>query len=267
MKQKEMIQWLLTGDSIIRYLAEKYLLDQPTTHNNEGYIEQYLKLYDQATEEWGKGIYSPLWISSHYTLLELKYMEISYNHPFYQQAAEKVFDGLWFNKGKVSSRRYQDMCMSAMLLSLVTYGRFEDTRIYEIIDYIMDHQMADGGWNCAWDSAHSKSLRGSFHTTISVLEALWDYEQYGYTYKMAEIRMSRLKGHDYLLRRKLMNSLSKERLAHPEFVKFHYPVRYKYDCFRALEYFAALGHPLDAGMELALLLVQQQLTEGPGHYY
>lgn len=263
MKQKEMIQWLLTGDSIIRYLAEKYLLDQPTTHNNEGYIEQYLKLYDQATEEWGKGIYSPLWISSHYTLLELKYMEISYNHPFYQQAAEKVFDGLWFNKGKVSSRRYQDMCMSAMLLSLVTYGRFEDTRIYEIIDYILDHQMADGGWNCAWDSAHSKSLRGSFHTTISVLEALWDYEQYGYTYKMAEIRMSRLKGHDYLLRRKLMNSLSKERLAHPEFVKFHYPVRYKYDCFRALEYFAGLGHPLDAGMEPALSLVQQQLTEGP----
>lgn len=66
--------------------------------------------------------------------------------------------------------------MSAMLLSLVCYGKIDDFRINEIVDYILGHQMNDGGWNCAWDSVHNRSVVSSVHTTISVLEAFADYE-------------------------------------------------------------------------------------------
>lgn len=42
---------------------------------------------------------------------------------------------------------------------------------------------------------------------------------------------------------------------------FHYPCRWKYDCFRALEYFLQIGHPYDSRMQDALNLVKDALKK------
>lgn len=189
-------EWLLEGDTVIQYLVNKYLLGQPFEHGNGGYIARYLDLYDSEREVWGENIYSGKWTSSTYTLLELKYMEISPERPKYLSAVNKVLNGLWENHGRISKSRYQDMCMSAMLLSLVCYGKISDYRINEIVDYILAHQMDDGGWNCAWDSVHNRSTVGSVHTTISVLEAFADYQKNGYTYRISEIKQHEALGQD-----------------------------------------------------------------------
>lgn len=256
------IEWLLKGDIVIQHLTNKYLLDRSFDHNNEGYIAEYLDLYDAAGQEWGGSLYSGKWISSTYTLLELKYMEVHCDHPYYQAAAKKVLNGLWDNHGKISKTRHQDMCMSAMLLSLVCYGKIHDFRTNEMVDYILAHQMDDGGWNCAWDSVHNRSAVGSVHTTISVLEAFADYEKYGYPYRLAEIKQRAVSGQEYLLRRQLFRSLKTGEVIHPDMAGFHYPCRWKYDCFRALEYFAHIGHPYDGRMQDALDLVKAALKKG-----
>ncbi len=259
------IDWLFKGDIIIQYLTNVYLLKKPFDHHNEGYISEYLKLYDQKNHVWGDGIYSPKWISSTYTLLELKYMEIQYDHRFYQQATRKVFNGLWFNKGKVYRNRKQDMCMSAMLLSLISYGRIQDDRISEIIDYILDHQMSDGGWNCRWDAIPNRSIVGSVHTTLSVLEAFSDYEKYGYKYRLDDIKKQVLKAQEYLLKRDLFKSLKTKKMIHKDMIGFHYPTRWKYDCFRALEYFVDVKHMYDSRMKDALDILKEQLSKGYIH--
>lgn len=256
------IDWLLEGDIVIKYMVNKYLLNTPFDHNNGGYIARYLELYDNAEKEWGGSIYSRKWISSTYTLLELKYMEIHYDNPYYQDAVKKVLNGLWNNHGRISKTRYQDMCMSAMLLSLVCYGRIADFRTNEIVDYILAHQMEDGGWNCAWDSVHNRSTVSSVHTTISVLEALADYKKYGYDYRLAEIEKQAALGQEYLLSRKLFKSRKTNEVIHQDMISFHYPCRWKYDCFRALEYFAHVGYPYDARMQEALSLVKNALKKG-----
>lgn len=261
-EKENVVDWLVSGDTTIKYLTEKYLLSQQVYQDNTGYIQQYFNLFDEKTNEWGGGIYSPIWISSHYTLLELKYMEATYDHPYYQRGANKLLDGLWFNRGKVSTRRFQDMCVSAMLLSIICYGRFRDERINEIVDYILGHQMEDGGWNCAWDNTRNKSKRGSFHTTICVLEAFAEYEKQGYTYRLNDIKDEVENGQEYLLSRKLLYSLSKKVIPNPDFAKFHYPARYKYDCFRALEYFADIQFPYDERMNDTLERVVDQLKNG-----
>ncbi|MEA4961131.1 hypothetical protein [Lutispora sp.] len=66
-------------------------------------------------------------------------MEIHPDNPYYQDGTKKVLNDLWKNHGKVSKAKYQDMCMSAMLLSLVCYGRLHDFRTNEIVDYILEH--------------------------------------------------------------------------------------------------------------------------------
>jgi hypothetical protein len=258
----KIIDWLLCGDVVIQHLTSKYLLDRPFDHNNGGYIARYLDLYDPASQMWGGNIYAHKWVSSTYTLLELKYMEIHYGHPSYQAAAKKVLDGLWKDHGRLSKTRHQDMCVSAMLLSLVCYGRMEDPRIGEIVDYILSHQMEDGGWNCAWDSEYHRSCVASVHTTMSVLEAFADYERYGYARRLDDIKRQAALGQEYLLKRQLFRSLRTGEVIHPDMAGFHYPVRWKYDCFRALEYFARIGHPYDERMREALDLVKGALKDG-----
>ncbi len=258
----QIIDWLLKGDIVIQHLTNKYLLDCSFNHNNEGYIAKYLGLYDAVGQEWGRSIYSDKWISSTYTLLELKYMEVQYDNPYYQDATKKVLNGLWNNHGKISKIRYQDMCMSAMLLSLVCYGKISDFRTNEIVDYILTYQMDDGGWNCAWDSVHNRSTVGSVHTTISVLEALADYEKYGYSYRLTEIKRQVALGQEYLLSRQLFKSMKTGEAIHPDMISFHYPCRWKYDCFRALEYFVRIGQPYDNRMQDALNLVKAALKNG-----
>lgn len=258
----KIIDWLLEGDIVIQHLTNKYLLGHSFNHKDEGYIAKYMNLYDTVGQEWGGSIYSRKWISSTYTLLELKCMEVHYENPNYQDATKKVLNGLWNNHGKISKTRHQDMCMSAMLLSLVCYGKINDFRTNEIIDYILSHQMDDGGWNCAWDSVHNRSTVGSVHTTISVLEAFDDYEKYGYSYRLAEIKDQAVLGQECLLSRELFKSLKTGEVIHPDMTSFHYPCRWKYDCFRALEYFAQIEQPYDKRMRDALDLVKNALNKG-----
>ncbi len=135
-------------------------------------------------------------------------------------------------------------------------------RINEIVDYILGHQMNDGGWNCAWDSVHNRSVVSSVHTTISVLEAFADYERYGYMYRLDEIKQQGALGQEYLLNRQLFKSLKTGQSIHLDMISFHYPCRWKYDCFRALEYFVQIGYPYDQRMKDALNLAKDALKKG-----
>lgn len=258
----KMIQWLWEGDPVIRHLTGKYLQGQPMPHQDKGYIADYLALYDSKTRVWGDSVYHNKWVCSTYTLLELKYMEISPNHPVYLEGTQTVLADLWKNHGRISKTRRQDMCMSAMLLSLVCYGQLEAAEINEIVDYILSHQMPDGGWNCAWDSAHNRSDLGSVHTTLSVLESLADYKKNGYTYRLPEIQVQVLQGEEFLLQRELFKSRKTGNPIHPDMISFHYPCRWKYDCFRALEYFTCVQHLYDSRMQPTLDLVTKVLEKG-----
>lgn len=259
----KVIDWLLEGDTVIQYLTKEYLLEEPFEHHNEGFIADYLVFYNEEKQMWGNNTYSNKWISSTYTLLELKYMEMSYDHPVYQEATKKVLNEEWHNRGILKSDRYLDMCVAGMIVGLAAYGRIQDPKLQEIIDYILEHQQPDGGWNCRWDAlGDSRSIVSSVHTTISVLEGLADYEHNNYTYRLEEVRQAVAPAQEYLLERHLFRSLTTGNIIKSEFKTFHYPTRWKYDCFRALEYFVKVNHDYDERMDEALELVRRLLEKG-----
>jgi len=259
----KVIDWLLEGDVVIQHLTTNYLLEKPFDHHDKGFIADYLAFYNEEEQMWGSNTYSNKWISSTYTLLELKYMEMSYDHPAYQKATEKVLNDQWSDHGHVKTGRYLDMCVAGMILSLVAYGRIQDHKVEEIIDYILEHQQTDGGWNCRWDApGNGRSVVSSFHTTMSVLEGLADYEQYGYTYRLDEVKRRIMPAQEYLLKRYLFRSLRTGNVVKSEFKTFHYPPRWKYDCFRALEYFVKVDHVYDERMDEALVLVEKAFEKG-----
>ena len=61
-----------------------------------------------------------------------------------------------------------------MVLSILAYFNFQDERVAGLVGHLLDQQMVDGGWNC---QSYQGATHSSFHTTISVLEGLREYEK------------------------------------------------------------------------------------------
>lgn len=267
-QQPSIITWLLEGDISIHYQVHKRLLNaKPSVLlslkeriHQEGYAKQYLQLRDEKTFKWGNGIYSPKWISTHYTLLELKNMEINPMITEYQESVQLLLQKMWFNKGQVNKFRHQDMCVVAMILSMAAYGKLKLPELSEMIDYILEHQFDDGGWNCMWESDKNPT-HSSLHTTLSVLESLHDLELNGYSYQEDRIKKAILRGDEFILRKELFRSERTHQIIHPSLLNFPYPSRWKYDILRALEYFSKTNHPYDTRMEEAISIIKDKMKK------
>lgn len=257
----KVIEWLCQGNPVIKRLTETYLLNQHIPYDDQGFIQDYLNLYDHDKHMFGGGVYSPKWISTHYTMLELKYMEIDPNHPVYQDALNTLITHEWKPKGIYHHDRHQDMCVIGMLVSLLTYGKLRDERIYDMIDYILDHIFLDGGWNCEWERKPAPKI-SSVHTTLSVLEGLRDYEMNGYQYRIDEVKIAMLNGIECLLKRHLYKAHDTQEPIHHAMIKPSYPPRWKYDILKALEFLASVSYPDDLRLTSAINLLVKQM-HGP----
>ena len=237
------IDFLLAGDPSVRRLTEKYLLDQAVSYTDQGWIHEFLSRFDTEKGTWGNGIYGPKWISTFYTLRDLISLEIDPKNAVYQEGLHTLVAHMWNPAEFVED----DVCVVAMLVSLLVYGRYDPLPIKEMMQYLLHMQLPDGGWNCA--SAHSTAEHSSIHTTLSVLEAYRDYEKEGYSEDLGRIKIQAKEGQEYLLRKRLLRRETDGELILPYITEFHFPTRWKYDVLRALVYFASILYPYDFRME------------------
>ena len=63
-----------------------------------------------------------------------------------------------------------DCCINSWTLS---NGVWLGADVAGLAQWFLDHQLADGGWNCEWENG---SVRSSFHSTLNSLRGLLDYE-------------------------------------------------------------------------------------------
>jgi hypothetical protein len=113
--------------------------------------------------------------------------------------------------------------------------------------------MADGGWNCEQENG---STRGSFDTTINVLEGLLAHERA--TGRSTEVAAARRRGHDYLLDRNLLRRLSTGELIDPAYTRLFFPTRWHYDVLRGLDYLRNADVVPDERMDEAIELLRSK---------
>lgn len=258
------LEYLLHSDPAVSRQTQIHLLGLESPYTTEGWIGEFLSHFDADAKTWGNGIYGPKWVSTFYTMRDLQSLEIDPQHPIYQQGLKTLLDHMWNPEEFVED----DVCVVAMFVSLLTYGRYPAAAVDEMIHYLLKWQLPDGGWNCS--AVYGPTRKSSIHTTLSVLEAYADYEKYGYRSLLPAISEQVPAGQLYLLRRKLMHRESTNEIILPYIVQFHFPARWKYDVLRALVYFAAIGHPHDPAMDEGLALLKKKfekgyLTKGPDH--
>ncbi len=256
----DVIAWLKEGDPSLGPLVERHLLDKQTPPTTKGIIGRYLELFDEEASLWGEGTYSPKWISTHYTMMELAYMEIDPMHPTYQKAMRKLWQRLWRDRVERKGRDL-DLCIVGMLTGLLAYGKAEEELLGNLVEHILGLSFPDGGWNCEWSHKTKRPQKSSLHTTISVLEGLHRYLAEGYIHHAGGVAKAMSAGEEFILAKRLFRAERTDETIHPEMVGWHYPPRWRYDIFRALEHFAARKRPFDSRMEEALGILIDSLDD------
>jgi hypothetical protein len=136
---------------------------------------------------------------------------------------------------------------------VVTVGAYFGADVRVVVDRLLGEQCGDGGWNCETENG---STRGSFHTTICVLEGLLEYERA--TTGHGPVRDARERGQEYLLQRGMLRRLSTGEIVDEAFTRFAFPTGYHYDVLRGTEFLRRAGAVPDSRIAEAVELIRQK---------
>lgn len=265
----DLLEWLMAGDPAIRWQTQRDLLGaEPAVFTNErvhvaveGWGAQLLAHQDQVGT-WGSGLYSPKWISTTYTLLLLRHLGLDPYHPQTRRGCALFWQKGLHQDGGINLFRsldYSETCINGMLLALLSYFRFPDERIHALVTFLLGEQMPDGGWNC---ERIKGATHASFHTTISVLEGLAEYNL-TFPEQVARTQAAQQRAHEFLWQHRLFRSHRTGEVVDPAMLRMYFPPRWRYDFIRALDYFRSVSAPCDERMVEAIdLLHKRQNADG-----
>ncbi|HEX5440782.1 MAG TPA: hypothetical protein VFW76_07860 [Ktedonobacterales bacterium] len=244
------IQWLLDSDPAIRWQTLRDVIHAPeedvaserTKVATEGWGAHVLA-GQGADGYWGAGTPNPGWVTQQ-TLLLLRDMGLDPTSAETRRAValarENVTwvgvlpqDAAWHGKPLFAGE--VEPCINGRVVAVGAYFG-EDVR--GVVDRLLGEQLADGGWNCERERG---STRGSFHTTICVLEGLLEYERATGWASSPAVTAARERGQAYLLERQMLRRLSTGAEIDPAWSHFSFPTGYHYDVLRGLEYLRSAG--------------------------
>jgi hypothetical protein len=237
------LEWLLESDPAIRWQVMRDLTDAPADEiaaerarvAREGWGAQLLSL-QRADGSWSGGAYAPEWTSTTSTLQVLRHFGIDPGDELVRSAIALVGPNVkWEYKDLPYFDGEVEPCINGQAVAV---GSYFGQEVQVIVDRLLTEQMADGGWNCQQENG---STRGSFDTTINVLEGLLEYERA--SGGNVDVAAARERGHEYLLERRLLRRLSDGEIGDRKWLYFAFPTGWHYNALRALD------HLRDAGVE------------------
>ena len=255
------IDWLLDSDPAIRWQAMRDLTDAPADQiaaerarvATEGWGAQLLALR-REDGLWDSGTSDSEWTS----LLALVMLRDMGLDPSSEQARSAISgvskNATWHSRGPWHGTPVfageVEPCINGRVVALGAYFR---QNVTEIVERLLGEQMADGGWNCEQEIG---STRGSFHTTINVLEGLLEHERA--TGGSDKMTAALERGQEYLLERRMLRRLSSGELIDPAFTRFSFPTGWHYDALRGLDYLREAEMTPDARLTEPIDLVRSK---------
>jgi hypothetical protein len=254
----DVIDWLCDGDPAVAWQALRDLAGAEDAEvarvrarvAREGLGAAILARQDDDGAWHTDG--APTWLSTLSTLDVLRATGVDPHDPAMITAMDRLADGFrWdaefgakpFFGGEV------EPCINGRALALGAYvGRADPA----LAARLCGEPLADGGWNC--DAP--KSVRGSYHSTICVLEGLLAYERA--SGGAPEVAAVRRRGEAYLLDRGLFRRRATGALAAPGFLELAFPPRYHYDVLRGLEHLRESGASPDPRAADAIRILEDK---------
>lgn len=271
------IRWLLDSDPAIRWQVMRDLLAAPveqvrlerTRVATEGVGAQLLAL--QGTDgAWAGTARNHSWDSTMHVLALLRELGLDPASDESRRAVALVrervtwrgwdWDGTWRGEEFAGTPFFVGEVEPCINGQTAASGAYFGQDVQRLIERLLGEQLADSGWNC---EAERGATRGSFHTTICVLEALLEYELAGGN--RVEVTAACLCGQEYLLERRLLRWRSTGELIDPAWTRFAFPCWWHYDVLRGLDYLRKAGARSDERVAEAIGLVEAR-RDGLGRW-
>lgn len=257
MNLNQIIEWLLKGDVSIQYQVQRDLLGKEIPElqeriAGEGWGRRFLSAR-KANGHWGRGFYQVKWVSTHYSILDLKNLNIAPDLPQMGETVAIILREQKSEDGGINPSRQikeSDVCINGMFLNYACYFKADGAALQSIVDFVIAQQMPDGGFNC--HSNRQGAVHSSLHTTISILEGIQEYVANGYDYRRIELDQIAAEARDFILQHRLYLSDRTGKIIDKRFLMLSFPSRWRYDILRALEYFRAADVDYDERMQPAL---------------
>jgi len=276
----DVVAWLLDSDPAIRWQVLRDLTDASEEEvaaerarvADEGWGARLLALqaedghWDRGTPpftsaeaaHWWQslppdrqGTLFPEFTSTTWTLTLLRNFGLDPASPGARHAVRRVRDHCrWEHDGEPFFAGEVEPCINGRAVAI---GAYFGQDVHGIVDRLLGEQMSDGGWNCEQENG---STRGSFHSTIEVLDGMLEYEraQGG----RPEVRAARLRGQEYLVERRMLRRLSSGEVIDPAWTQFSFPTGWHYDVLRGLDYLRAAGAAPDERVAEAIDLLESK---------
>ncbi len=261
MDEGHVIDWLLKGDVSIQYQVYRDLLGEERTDLQDrigtvGWGRQFLSKRN-SNGHWGDRFYQPKWISTHYTLLDLRNLNLKQDNEIARDAIELTLLHGKAGDGGIplgpSTAEHSDVCVNGMFLNYASYFNTAEIKLRSVVDCSLNELMPDGGFNCRKNRSGAK--HSSLHSTISVLEGLCEFQKTGSSYLFKDIRKAIKSAEEFILMHQLYLSDRTGAIINKNFLKMPHPSRWKYDIIRAMDYFQYAGRKWDQRMSHALELI------------
>jgi len=263
MTSDEIIAWLLDGDVSIQYQTYRDLIgvDKPLLRKKiekEGWGAKFLSCR-LRNGHWGKSFYQPKWTSSHYTLLDLKNLGVSPHNKPIQETLDLIFKNKKGPDGgilPIGINQRSDVCVNGMVLNYSSYFGVKEEQVKSIVDFLLSQQMVDGGFNC--HSNRKGCVHSSLHSTLSVLEGIFEYKKNGYHYRLRELEKAKKESEEFILMHRLFKSDKTGEIIKRDFLKLYYPSRWHYDILKAMDYFQYAHVKYDRRMDDAMEVIKSK---------
>ena len=261
--------WLLQGDVSVRYQtmrdlmnkSKKVLSEEQRKTNSEGWCARLLSYQDDAGT-WSKGFYTPKWTSTTYTLALLRRLNLDPKNAQAIKACTLLAENGIIDCGGISygwkNLPKGELCVTGITLAFFSYFRNPGKDVTKkLVECLLSQQMSDGGWNCQY---YRGATHSSFHTTLSVLEGLWEFEKkFGRDNSITEARS---KAHEFLFQHELYKSHRKKIIVDEKMTRLSFPPRWRYDIFKVLDYFQDCSTSYDERMKDALSILIKKEKDG-----
>lgn len=274
-------EWLLESDPAVRWQVMRDLNDQPEEAvaerarvATEGWGARLLAVQGEDGQ-WAGGANFPSsfswanvergadgrlaeqpWTATSWSLSLLRTFGLDPDSPEAQRSVAMVRENSrWEHAGQPFFDGEVEPCINGLT---VTIGSYFGEDVSGIVDRLLGEQMDDGGWNCEQENG---STRGSFHTTISVLEGLLEYLNMAAS--DSRVSEARTRGEEYLLERRMFRRLSDGEVIDPSWTRFSFPTWWHYDVLRGLEYLRRAGVEADERTDEAIgLVIDNRSSDG-----
>jgi len=280
MNRMDVVEWLLDSDPAIRWQVLRDITDAPAHEvaaerarvAGEGWGARLLALQRQdgqwdggtptfrsagAADWWQslppecRGTLFPEWTSTAWSLTLLRAFGLDPGSAGARRAVRLVREHCrWEHDGEPFFEGEVEPCINGRAVSI---GAYFGEDVQGIVDRLLGEQMGDGGWNCEQENG---STRGSFHTTVEVLEGLLEYERA--IGGRSEVSAARLRGQEYLFERRMLRRLTTGEVIDPAWIQFSYPTYWHYDVLRGLDHLRAAGAVPDTRLAEAIDLVRSR---------